>query len=208
MENPAAWRGLKYPDSDLVGLLFRFARPRRDLHQDNPPAVDVGCGPGRHVRLLNEIGYRAVGIDNDPEMCAAARENGVEVLQVAVEEYRPAVRPALVVCWGIMMLQPRVADIVAGWEPDIVIADWRAPSSSCFHWPDNTPVPGRPGWVRLCRPGHVLHNCVYRSHKLSDCRIPGYELVHWQRSVRETAEERHEWWQTVHRRSGARGREE
>jgi len=208
VENPAAWRGMRYPDSDLVGLLFRFARPGRDVPNGRPFAVDVGCGAGRHVRLLNEMGYRAVGIDIDPEMCAAARHNGVDVLQVAVEEYRPPTPPELVVCWGIMMLQPQVAEIVSGWQPLIVIADWRAPSSSCFQWPDNTPVPGQPGWVRLCRPGHVLHGCVYRSHRLCDCQIPGYQRVHWQRSARQTKEDRHEWWQTVHRRAGARGQAE
>jgi len=204
MKNPAQWRGMRYPDSDLVGLVFRYAKPGRDLPDSAPRAIDVGCGNGRHVRFLNEVGYRAFGIDIDPQMCETARDNGVEVLQIAVEQYRPVEPLGLVLCWGVMMLVPQIPEIVAGWNADVVIADWRTPNNSCFHWPGNVPLPDRPGFVRLNQPGHILHGCEYRSHQLSECQLPGYERIHWQLVVRETADEHHEWWQTVHRRIGRR----
>jgi SAM-dependent methyltransferase len=198
--NPSAWRGMKHPDSDLVGLVYRFARPGRDVCGDRPRAIDVGCGPGRHVRFLNEAGYRAYGIDADPEMCACCHDNGVEAILTEARDYRPPEPPALALCWGVMMLLPDCPDIVARWRPQLVIADWRTRGNSCFDWPGNEPIASRPGWVRLHHPGHLLDGDEYRSHELSECEIPGYERIHWQRVARQTADEQHEWWQTVHRR--------
>jgi SAM-dependent methyltransferase len=66
--------------SDLVSLIHRFARPGHDFEASMPLAIDAGCGPDRHVRLLQDIGFRAVGIDDDPEMCAVAPQDGVEAL--------------------------------------------------------------------------------------------------------------------------------
>lgn len=61
----------------LQGADFYF-----DLHQqavDSLPAgsgktwLDIGCGPGLVARLAAERGYRAIGIDTDPKMVAAAK---------------------------------------------------------------------------------------------------------------------------------------
>lgn len=35
--------------------------------------LDIGCGPGLVTRLAAERGYRALGIDSDPQMIAAAK---------------------------------------------------------------------------------------------------------------------------------------
>jgi SAM-dependent methyltransferase len=42
-----------------------------------PPArvLEVGCGLGYSAVYLQECGYRAVGVDNDPDIVRAAREN-------------------------------------------------------------------------------------------------------------------------------------
>lgn len=214
--NPTAWRGLRYPDSDLVGLVYRFARP--ELGGDSarsaragdgaqpehggggepPVALDVGCGPGRHTKLLADMGYRAIGLDSDEAMCACARENGVDTVHVDVRTYRPAGAPRLVVCWGFMMLVPEGPALVAAWRPKLVIADWRDPENSCFHWPGNERLTS--GGVRLRQAKHVLDGQVYFAHTLEQCVIPGYERLHWQCIVRETAGERNSWYQTVHRR--------
>lgn len=198
--NPTVWRGLKYPDSDLVGLIYRFARPGRDVPGDAPFALDVGCGPGRHVRLLDEVGYRAAGIDADPEMCACCRDNGVHAVLADAAAYQPPEPPALVLCWGFMMLVPDGPEIIARWRPQIVIADWRTPQNSCFQWPGNEAMAGHPGWVRFRNPGHTLDGEIYRSHTLADCAIPEYDRLHWQQITRSTEGECNDWYQTVHRR--------
>ena len=55
---------------------------RRDIRPLLPPptvgpAVDIGCGCGELVRLLQEDGFDAEGIDISPEQAALAREAGV-----------------------------------------------------------------------------------------------------------------------------------
>ena len=195
--NPRAWQGMKYPDSDVVGLVHRHARPGRDVPA-GALALDVGCGPGRHVRLLSELGYRAVGLDSDPEMVAVAQGNGVEAVLASAADYRPAEPPALALCWGFMMLVADGPALIAGWQPALVIADWRSPRNDCFQWPGNEPQPG--GGRRLHHPGHTLHGQVYFAHELDQCELPGYERVHHQIVTRATPTDRHEWIQTVHRR--------
>ncbi|MBG6085512.1 class I SAM-dependent methyltransferase [Zhihengliuella flava] len=37
--------------------------------------LDAGCGPGRHAGYLHACGHDVVGIDADPELIAAARED-------------------------------------------------------------------------------------------------------------------------------------
>lgn len=60
---------LSYPDENLVRMLAGHMRENgRSL-----TAADIGCGAGRHIRLLREMGAeRAVGIDSSPNALAAA----------------------------------------------------------------------------------------------------------------------------------------
>ncbi len=48
--------------------------------------LDVGCGEGTLTRKIAECGATVVGIDNSPEMVAAARANGVDALLLAAED--------------------------------------------------------------------------------------------------------------------------
>jgi SAM-dependent methyltransferase len=48
--------------------------------------LDVGCGEGTLTRKIIERGATVLGIDNSPEMIAAARANGVEAVQLAAED--------------------------------------------------------------------------------------------------------------------------
>jgi SAM-dependent methyltransferase len=197
--NPAAWKGMRYPDSDLVGLVYRFALPGRHVQVPEPRAIDVACGPGRHVRFLGEVGYRAIGIDSDAEMCRTARDNGVEAIVGDVRSYRPPDPPVLAVCWGLTMIIRELPSLMAAWQPQFIIADWRTPANSCAAWPGNQPLDS--GAIRLNKPGHVLHNQEYFFYDLPACVIPGYDRLHWQRVNKATQDECNEWYQTVHRQA-------
>ena len=48
--------------------------------------LDIGCGDGTLTRKIIERGATVLGIDNSPEMIAAARANGVDALLLAAED--------------------------------------------------------------------------------------------------------------------------
>jgi ubiquinone/menaquinone biosynthesis C-methylase UbiE len=69
----------------IAPLLFTWLQGAdfyRDLHREAVVALpvghgetwlDIGCGPGLVTRLAAERGYRATGMDTDPQMIAAAK---------------------------------------------------------------------------------------------------------------------------------------
>jgi SAM-dependent methyltransferase len=59
------------------------------LDRARGPVIDVGCGPGRHVRALLERGIEAVGVDVSPDAVALARRRGARVWQRSVFDTLP-----------------------------------------------------------------------------------------------------------------------
>ncbi len=53
------------------------------------PALDVGCGPGRHVEALAARGIAALGIDISREFVAVAQARGLNVRQHCVFDWLP-----------------------------------------------------------------------------------------------------------------------
>jgi SAM-dependent methyltransferase len=48
--------------------------------------LDLGCGEGTLTKRITERGATVLGIDNSPEMVAAARANGVDAILLAAED--------------------------------------------------------------------------------------------------------------------------
>ena len=48
--------------------------------------VDVGCGEGTLTKKIIERGATVLGIDNSPEMIAAARAGGIDALLLPAED--------------------------------------------------------------------------------------------------------------------------
>ncbi len=63
----ATWLGETTPADEAV------------LDRARGPVLDVGCGPGRHVRALAERGVLALGIDLSPDAADLARARGASV---------------------------------------------------------------------------------------------------------------------------------
>jgi SAM-dependent methyltransferase len=59
------------------------------LRRARGPVLDIGCGPGRHVRALARRGVLALGIDAAPEAVDLARAEGAHVLEGSVFDHIP-----------------------------------------------------------------------------------------------------------------------
>ena len=189
-----AWRGLKYPDSDVVGLIARSVPLRSGL------AIDMGCGSGRHTRLLDDFGFDAIGVESDPVTCEIALSNGVSAVCGSFEDYRPTERPALILAWGLAPLGNIVdfEEKIAALQADYVICDWRTRNNSFAAYPDNQQHAD--GTLTVHREGHVLDGLHYRLRDEADCVLPGYERLLIRTITKREGDEVNEWYQTSFRR--------
>jgi SAM-dependent methyltransferase len=65
---------------ELIKSRLRFYLPFIEPLKQTPPcpkAVDLGCGRGEWLEILEENGFSALGVDRDDGMLAACRERGL-----------------------------------------------------------------------------------------------------------------------------------
>jgi SAM-dependent methyltransferase len=70
-------------------LLPATSADEHALRRATPPVLDIGCGPGRHVLALAELGVPALGIDITPVALRTARARGALVLERSVFDRVP-----------------------------------------------------------------------------------------------------------------------
>ena len=74
----AFWEGTR--DHDVSQNLSALCRHLPMAHEKRR-VLDFGCGPGRDLKQLTELGHVAIGLDGCPEFCEMARTySGCEVL--------------------------------------------------------------------------------------------------------------------------------
>lgn len=85
--------GLRCADGDFVDGASWLARiddvDGRALRHVTGPALDVGCGPGRHVVALAERGVLALGIDIAPSALDSTRRRGGVALLRSIFDHVP-----------------------------------------------------------------------------------------------------------------------
>ncbi|CAN5789517.1 hypothetical protein BH09VER1_BH09VER1_18770 [soil metagenome] len=106
-----------YPDERAVALVSRFfGQTRPNLERR---ALDLGCGGGRHIKLLLDYGFQTYGLDYIKEACDTTRQifDGharlKEIRQADLREHGfPPRYFDLILGWGIVFLRP-YDDIIA-----------------------------------------------------------------------------------------------
>ncbi|MCR9144291.1 MAG: class I SAM-dependent methyltransferase [bacterium] len=93
-----------YPDENLVRMLARIEQPGT--------ALDLGCGSGRHLKLLNDLGFAplhgcdtsAASLEISEQICPGARLFRIDPASTP-ENFRiplPDRECRVVVCWGVL----------------------------------------------------------------------------------------------------------
>lgn len=88
-QNPVStskWDAADY--ARVGGFVAELGQAALDLldPQAGERILDVGCGEGTLTRKIIERGASVLGIDNSPEMIAAARANGIDALLMDVAD--------------------------------------------------------------------------------------------------------------------------
>jgi SAM-dependent methyltransferase len=87
----------------------------RVLARARGPVLDVGCGPGRHVRALARLGVEALGLDASPAAVRVARARGTAVVHGSVFDAVPGAGS-----WRTALLLD--GNIGIGGDPSVLLA--------------------------------------------------------------------------------------
>jgi trans-aconitate 2-methyltransferase len=156
--------------------------------------ADLGCGPGNLTAVLARRWPAAevVGIDNSPEMIAAAAESapsGGGHLSFApgdVRDWRPERPPDVLVCNAVLQWVPGHHDLLVRWAGLLAPGGWLA-----FQLPGNSDQPshaiiremaGSPKWRELLKDAELNRQAASAGEYAELLARPGYEVDAWETS--------------------------
>ena len=88
-------------DAQLDSAPHRHAVLRRSLSSGTGPCLDVGCGTGRDLPVIEEFGWTAFGVELSTDQLRLARRRSVRVVQGDAEQlpFQSSTFPMAVSCW-------------------------------------------------------------------------------------------------------------
>ncbi len=119
---------LFYPDENLVRMLQRYLR--KSVKERSLKAVDLGCGSGRHLKLLSELEISVIiGIDNSFNALRICRDNYTSCLLQSDNMNIPLKDNSvdIVIAWGSLHynhkkeLPPMIDEIYRVMRPEGVL---------------------------------------------------------------------------------------
>jgi len=119
---------------------------RAALDEAVSPALDIGCGPGRHTLALNARGIETLGVDDAPASVRAARRRGAPVLHRSVFDPLPGEGS-----WGSVLLLD--GNIGIGGDP-----------AALLHRVRELLRPGGRALLELGPPGTATERLIVRPH--------------------------------------------
>jgi ubiquinone/menaquinone biosynthesis C-methylase UbiE len=94
---------LMYPDENLVRLVKAYLNVKSDRDIENISAIDLGCGTGRHLKMLHETGIKQIiGLDYSMNGLKICKEIYPVPLVQADNSYLPFIDASfdIAVSWG------------------------------------------------------------------------------------------------------------
>jgi trans-aconitate methyltransferase len=84
--NPQTWNAAGYEKNarfvtDLGAPVLQLLAPI-----PNERILDVGCGDGVLTKKISDAGSHVVGLDSSPDLCAAARRLGLEIVEMSASD--------------------------------------------------------------------------------------------------------------------------
>ena len=84
--NPQTWNAAGYEKNarfvtDLGAPVLQLLAPI-----PNERILDVGCGDGVLTKKIVDAGSHVVGLDSSPDLCAAARRLGLEIVEMSASD--------------------------------------------------------------------------------------------------------------------------
>ena len=171
------------------------ARPFFDLiaqvgAEDPRYVADLGCGPGTLTAMLARRWPQAriVGVDNSPEMIAAAKADFAsdEFVLGDVRDWEPERPPDVLVCNAVLQWIPDHHDLLVRWAGLLAPGGWLA-----FQLPGNFDQPshvivremaGSPRWRDLLQDAELNRQAGDPQEYAELLARPGYEVDAWETS--------------------------
>jgi trans-aconitate 2-methyltransferase len=156
--------------------------------------ADLGCGPGNLTAVLARRWPAAevVGVDNSPEMIAAATASvpsGGRRLSFTlgdVRDWQPECPPDVLVCNAVLQWVPGHHDLLVRWAGLLAPDGWLA-----FQLPGNFDQPshaiiremaGSPEWRELLKDAELNRQAASAEEYAELLARPGYEVDAWETS--------------------------